>query len=85
MRMPKWEYCAIRGTRWRSVSGLKPYYPHLTLFAADGLKEWYIEKPEIDNAAKAIAQLGEEGWEMVACGNMDESDIHVLYFKRPKP
>ena len=31
-----------------------------------------------------IAQLGEEGWEMVGAGN-EAAGVHCLYFKCPKP
>ena len=38
---------------------------------------------EADAVAQLIAQLGDEGWEMVAAGNIGES-THSLYFKRLK-
>jgi len=37
---------------------------------------------------KAIARLGEEGWEMVGQGPLDVragTALNALYFKRPKP
>jgi len=38
---------------------------------------------ERDAVAQLIAQLGEEGWEMVGCGSLQERK-HCIYFKRPK-
>ncbi len=35
-----------------------------------------------DEVAKVLAQLGDEGWEMVGCGAVFASG-HFLYFKRP--
>ena len=35
-----------------------------------------------DEVATVLAQLGEQGWEMVGCGSVFASG-HFLYFKRP--
>lgn len=53
------------------------YYYHFTSsgLQADKLSGW----DELTRTAKTIAQLGEEGWEMVGCITL------TLYFKRPKP
>jgi hypothetical protein len=65
--MQKWEYCAVF-----LYSGVIAYYTD------QGRRE--------DNTfavvEKAIAFLGEQGWEAFA---VVEEDISAWYFKRPKP
>jgi hypothetical protein len=82
--MQKWEYCAIVGIR-RADDGLNPYRPGIWHFTELGIQSTRIEKPEADEVAKTIAQLGEQGWEMVGAGSTVEGSQHVLYFKRPRP
>jgi hypothetical protein len=36
-----------------------------------------------DAIATTIAKLGDEGWKMVGCGNLDTT-MHSIYFKRLK-
>ncbi|MDP2937605.1 MAG: hypothetical protein Q8O86_14065 [Dehalococcoidia bacterium] len=83
--MQKWEYCAVVGVGQASSSRhLLPEYPALWHFAPDGCHLTEIKGKEALEIAKTIATLGEEGWEMVGCGNTDVKR-HTLYFKRPKP
>ena len=69
--MQKWEYCAI--------SGITTYYGRLGAngtalwhFTENGIADSEIEALNLDDyyngVAKTIAQLGEQGWEMVGTG-----------------
>ena len=82
----KWEYCAITDAYWSSGNfGTRPVVV-IRYFQAGGEKEEVVEfAPEFGKSAelrdalvKAIAKLGNEGWEMV----LKEPDGR--YFKRPK-
>jgi hypothetical protein len=83
--MPKWEYCAIVGPSFAGTR-FKPEFPSLWKFTPNGAEGFGIGKPEPDELAKRIAQLGEEGWEMVGCGSTGHASqaAQVLYFKRLK-
>ena len=96
---PKWEYCAItsvfdRGDnfgRWKGTAII--HY-----FQASGSKDEIVEitpAPEINKKYpyisareearfKAIAKLGDEGWEMILKEPDKDRVITPLYFKRPK-
>ena len=95
--MQKWEYCAIVGIG-ASGNGttLTTRYPGVFNFTDKGshiteIRDIFKDKkhPEIEEeterrqVAKAIAKLGDEGWEMVGTGNTSEGS-HMIYFKRPK-
>lgn len=80
--MQKWEYCAVVGIG--SITGsLVPSHPYTWHFTKIGVRSTKIAKPEVDGVAKAIAELGEQGWELV--GAVSAEDRHILYFKRPLP
>jgi hypothetical protein len=67
--MQKWEYCAVEPN-------------HLVYFTSKGDQRQEFGKNMRmwePTRAKVIAQLGEQGWEMVG------ADIRGVYFKRPKP
>lgn len=81
--MQKWEYCTVVGF-YIQGGDLETFFPAAMHFTAKGLKIVEIKKPEHLEVALAIAQLGEEGWEMVGCGNTG-AERHCLYFKRPLP
>jgi hypothetical protein len=96
----KWEYCAVRNEavfqdtsgRWRG--GALIHY-----FQAEGTREEVIRArselglrsfatPTVseDTRAKALAKLGNEGWEMVGVEVTGEKNNSITYlFKRPKP
>ncbi len=87
--MQKWEYCEISGLR---AGGLR--YTEFVKLSAKGRQvvtavnlsqtnDADKHREAQDTFACIIAQLGEEGWEMVGAGNISEGQ-HTLYFKRPK-
>lgn len=86
--MAKWEYCAVVGLRRSGNNTVTSYYPSVEYFTAKGVQTVPIRgdtrEDEIASLARTIAQLGEEGWEMVGCGNNSEV-THSIYFKRLKP
>jgi hypothetical protein len=86
----KWEYCEIeRYSGYRESFGVKVYSTIIRYYIPSG---WRIETVELDHKdggsndkveAKAIAKLGEEGWEMVH-DRTSEGTTTKIYFKRPK-
>lgn len=97
--MQNWEYGVILGftgfpgylkneneaaTDFRTY---KPCFYRLTAQGAEMVTD-FSKRPrgvsEADAVAQLIAQLGDEGWEMVGSGNLSVW-IHSLHFKRPKP
>lgn len=80
--MTKWEFCSIypieEYRHWLVPYG-EGYKENFTV--EGGTREEVPDDPH--DLAKLIAQLGEEGWELVGCGNVSEVR-HALYFKRPK-
>lgn len=81
--MSGWEYCAIFRVG-KKKGAPKSVSLTLTHFTGDGAKitrlaDDYEESP--DPLARAISDLGSEGWEMVGCGNTAENS-HSIYFKR---
>lgn len=81
----KWEYCTIYPV-WMDyqqgwlIPGDPDIHGYIGEFKSDSV---WREKLEKDPRALAIsiAKLGQEGWELVGCGNVDRE--HCLYFKRP--
>jgi hypothetical protein len=80
--MQKWEYCAIIGMR-STLRDLNPAYPALWHFSNEGYGSTPIKGYEAAEVAKTIAELGEQGWEMIGTG-CEAGGVHILYFKRPK-
>lgn len=79
--MPAWEYCAVVGM-YRNERKLEPAYPAVWYFTPHRIHIVEIKGREAEEVARIIAQLGQEGWEMVGAGNTGERS-HALYFKRP--
>jgi len=87
--MTKWEYCVLVG-----ISSLQTYYPRLYRFTSNGyelisdFQNRSGNEREDQSVAKAIFQLGEEGWELVVGTTFGDSAIQnrhsSLWFKRPK-
>ncbi len=89
--MQRWEYCAV-GPIKGSVSGEFGYYPHLWQFTLSGLVKTPIAAKEgvseSEAVAQVIAQLGDDGWEMVGAGPVEGGyqyyNYHIIYFKRAR-
>ncbi len=82
----KWEYCSLtRAVVGPSRGGL--YW--ISYFRDSGVQVVEVEElaTERTGPAKAIAKLGEEGWEMIGQGPLEirQGGLNALYFKRPKP
>lgn len=88
--MQKWEYCIIDGIETQTL--ISPavggwFYKGLMTGKGIELADYNCKLTGLtkgDTVSQCIAQLGDDGWEMVGAGNMSESR-HCLYFKRPKP
>lgn len=85
----KWEYCAVSKAGYTGSSRGGMYW--ISYF-----KEGGVEIVEIDekvseqqgaSIARAIARLGEEGWEMVGQSDLPVKTgrFEAIYFKRQKP
>lgn len=82
----RWEYCSIsKAVTSPSRGGL--YW--ITYFRNGGIHQVEVEEQATERGgpAKAIAKLGEEGWEMVGQGPLEtrQGGLNAIYFKRPKP
>jgi hypothetical protein len=85
----KWEYCAITNVTWASGGLSSRPVAVIRYFQVGGEKEEAVEfAPAIGKSAglkdacnKAIAKLGDEGWEMILRA---PDNGYVFYFKRPK-
>lgn len=82
----RWEYCSItRAAIGPARGGL--YW--ISYFREGGAQVVEVEEQATERGgpAKAIARLGEEGWEMVGQGPLEirQGGFNALYFKRPKP
>ena len=84
---PKWEYCAL--TRAAYVVSNRGGLYWISYFRNSGVQVVEIEDTALEKngPSKAIARLGEEGWEMIGEGPLEirQGELKALYFKRPKP
>lgn len=82
----RWEYCVVSKAAY--VGGRAGVY-WITYFRDSGVKVEDVEDNATTNAAmaKAVARLGNEGWELVGLGPMEVRGTRLdgLYFKRAKP
>ena len=85
----KWEYCALYGygsSRQSLSFGSKTFYATIEYYQTS---DSHTETVEMDRGseekviAKAIAKLGEEGWEMIIDRTHEGTPLKI-YFKRPK-
>jgi hypothetical protein len=81
----RWEYCSLsKAMVGQSRGGL--YW--ITYFRNGGAQIVEAEEQATERygPAKAIAKLGEDGWEMVGEGPLDmrAGNLNAIYFKRPK-
>ncbi len=82
--MQQWEYCAIIGVGRLNISRRpRPLFPAIWYFDVNGVQVVELKGQEADEVARAIALLGEQGWEMTAGGNLGDA-THAIYFKRPR-
>lgn len=84
----RWEYCAI--TRAGQAPSIRRSAYAVTYFQPGGVRVVDVDESFSDRAAlpRAIAKLGEEGWELVGEGPLEfklGAGGEALYFKRRKP
>jgi hypothetical protein len=83
----KWEYCAL--TRAAYVASNRGGLYWISYFRDTGAQVVEVEDTALERngPAKAIAKLGDEGWEMITEGPLDirQGELKAIYFKRPKP
>lgn len=83
----KWEYCCVSKAAYPGSLRAGVYW--ITYFRSSGQQSIDVEDNATSNAAlaKAIARLGNEGWEMVGVGPLEvrpSTRLDAYYFKRPK-
>src|SRR2546423_101356 len=84
----EWEYCAVVKAQFPNSIRLVYW---IAYFKGDGVRTENVESgPEGNAFAKAIAKLGQDGWEMVGAGPLEirvgtpGSAPTAVYFKRRK-
>lgn len=89
----KWEYCSVTPTTEykQELSGYRTYYvARISYHRPAGMQQENFESGSWDEAmSKALAKLGEDGWEMtgVAAYSGDGNNVMqstTLYFKRAR-
>lgn len=85
---PRWEYCAVSKAQYAGSSRGGVYW--ISYFREAGVQVVEVEESASDRngMTRAIARLGEEGWEMVGPGQLDirtGTSVNAIYFKRQKP
>lgn len=84
----RWEYCAV--SRAQFVGSPRGGQYWISYFRGTNVRVETVEAGVTENAlAKAVARLGEEGWEMVGEGTLDigpgrGNPPTAIYFKRPR-
>jgi len=85
-RSRKWEYCSLTKAGYPGSSRGGLYW--ISYFRDGGVQVVEVEEQATERGgpAKAIAKLGEEGWEMVGQGPLEirQGGLNAIYFKRPK-
>ncbi|MGB7926498.1 MAG: hypothetical protein WCF57_24885 [Pyrinomonadaceae bacterium] len=83
----KWEYCAL--TKAAYVASNRGGLFWISYFRDTGVQVVEVEDTALERngPAKAIAKLGDEGWEMITEGPLDlrQGELKAIYFRRPKP
>ncbi len=80
--MQRWEYCAVVGMGRLNLSRKpRPVFPSIWYFGVDGVQVVELKGQEAHEVARAIALLGEQGWEMTTCGTLGDA-THAIYFRR---
>lgn len=85
--LAKWEYCAVSRAAYTATNRRGTFW--ISYFKETGVEVVGVEEGAFDQdsvAARVIAKLGEEGWEMVGRGELPvkSSSIGAIYFKRRK-
>lgn len=83
----KWEYCALSRAAYTATNRRGTYW--INYFRETGVEVVGVEEGAFDQdtpAARVIAKLGEEGWEMVGLGELPvkSGSVGAIYFKRRK-
>jgi hypothetical protein len=85
-RSRKWEYCSLTRAAYPGSNRGGLYW--ISYFRDGGVQVVEVEEQATERGgpAKAIAKLGEEGWEMVGQGPLEirQGNLNSIYFKRPK-
>jgi len=86
----RWEYCALTlDSSSQNTFGSSVHYATIRYYQSSG---WRTEKVELESSefegyrlviGKAIAKLGDEGWEM-ALDYKGQGSTNLIYFKRLK-
>lgn len=85
----RWEYCAVSKAGYTGSSRGGAYW--ISYFKEQGVEIVEIEEKVSEqqgaSIARAIARLGEEGWEMVGQSDLPVKTgrFEAIYFKRQKP
>jgi hypothetical protein len=87
-RDSQWEYCAVTKAQYAAASPRIIYW--INYFKGEGVKVEPVEAGLGGNSfAKAVAKLGEDGWEMVGEGPLEAnvpvrpgSAPNAIFFKR---
>jgi hypothetical protein len=85
LRPQRWEYASLtRAVAGPARGGL--YW--ISYFSERGVRVVEVEEQATEGGgpARAIAQLGAEGWEMVGQGPLEirQGGLNAIYFKRPR-
>lgn len=85
LRPQRWEYASLtRAAVGPARGGL--YW--ISYFSERGVRVVEVEEQATEQGgpARAIAQLGAEGWEMVGQGPLEirQGGLNAIYFKRPR-
>ena len=82
----RWEYASLTRAAYPGSARGGLYW--ISYFGAEGVRVVEVEEQATERGgpAKAIAQLGSEGWEMVGQGPLEirQGGLQAIYFKRPK-
>jgi hypothetical protein len=86
----QWEYCAVSKAQYAAATPRVIYW--INYFRGEGVKVDPVEASLGGNSfAKAVAKLGEDGWEMVGEGPLEAnvpvrpgSGANAIFFKRRK-
>ena len=85
VRPQRWEYASLtRAATGPTRGGL--YW--ISYFSEKGVRVVEVEEQATEQGgpARAIAQLGADGWEMVGQGPLEirQGGLNAIYFKRPR-